>query len=228
MLNDYELFLGGCYSAVVEIKNDYELYGFIDLMTKLGFKNYANYIKELDEKNNFIDTAKRYNNVNNLCMEYQIGKGFTFGDKEDYLKNCKETKVLTLEDLKVATSYNEDFKEISLTKISGNNELEILEDFCDMYGWLPVLSDKYGFNILDTQLDNKVVEDECYKTFNELVNRIVGRAIDYFRDEMCWDKEDNNSIEYGLSLLKIAKQYKNDDKWEESWLETFENELKEF
>ena len=71
MLNDYELFLGGCYSAVVEIKNDYELYGFIDLMTKLGFKNYANYIKELDEKNNFIDTAKRYNNVNNLLSSFR-------------------------------------------------------------------------------------------------------------------------------------------------------------
>lgn len=220
MLTDYELFLSGCYSAVVEIKNDYELYGFIDLMKKLGLGKYAEYIEKQDMKSNFIDTAKRYNNVKDLCIEYQMGKGFTFADKNEYLANCEEVKILSLNDLKKATGYDECFKKISLTQESGGYDLDILDDFCEMYGWSPVNS-KYGFAILDTELDNELVDNKYY-TFGELVDRIVSRAISYYEDELEYeDKEEE--LNYGLELLRIAKKYCKENRW----LNSFEEELKD-
>ena len=45
MPTDYELFLSGCYGAVVEInyEND-DIYKFMDLMDDLGFKTYVNWL----------------------------------------------------------------------------------------------------------------------------------------------------------------------------------------
>ena len=121
--------------------------------------------------------------------------------------------------------FREKFENISLSKLSGGEDLEVLENFCDFYEWQPVNTGS-GFNILDLQL-NQLVEDEDYQTFSELVNRIVGRAIDYFRDEQEWENDDD-AINYGLELYNIAVKYKDGTKWEESWLETFKKELENF
>lgn len=230
MLTDYELFLGGCYNAVVEINYDNDdIYKFMDLMEKLGFKKYVDDLKQIDERSGLIANAK-FNNIQHLCIEYQQGKGFTWGDKDDYLAHCEETKVLSLEDLIKSVDKKEDYfldyKVISLKSIGADSKLEILDDFCDIYGWSPVLCKK-GFNIKDTQFENVFVEDECFETFDELVNRIVGRAIDYFRDEQEWE-DDNDALEYGLELYEIGKKYKSGTKWEENWLETFKKELENF
>lgn len=231
MQTDYELFLGGCYCAVVEInyEND-DIYKFMDLMEDLGFGTYVKWLRQIDDKCGIVDNA-RHNGIKHLCMEYQMGKGFTYSDKDDYLKHCEETKVLSLEDLIKSVGKEEDYfldyQEISLEEIGGDSALSILDDFCSMYDWRPIKCSK-GFNIKDIQFENEFVEDECYKTFTELVNRIVGRAIDYYRDEMCWDEDDIDSeLNYGYELLNVAKKYvdknnKNDIKW----LEGFEEDLK--
>lgn len=97
MLTDYELFLTGCYGAVVEIKNENELESFMNLMKELGFSKYVNWLSRLGTKD-LMENAK-YNGIKQVCFEYQMGKGFTFGDKQEYIDNCDETKILSLEDL---------------------------------------------------------------------------------------------------------------------------------
>lgn len=229
MQTDYELFLGGCYSAVVEInyEND-DIYKFMDLMEDLGFGTYVKWLRQIDEKHSIIDNAK-YNGIKHLCMEYQMGKGFTYGEKQEYLDSCEETKVLSLEDLIKSVGKEEDYfldyKEISLKELGGDSKLEVLDSFCDMYDWRPIKCSK-GFNIKDIQFENEFVEDECYKTFTELVERIVCRAIDYYRNEMCWedDEEINYQIDYGEELLSVAKAYMNSN---DEWLNNFEEELEQ-
>ena len=118
--------------------------------------------------------------------------------------------------------FREQFKNIDLQKLSGGEDLKLLEEFCDFYEWQPVDTGS-GFNILDLQL-NKLVEDEDYETFSELVNRIVGRAIDYFRDEHEWQNNEDE-LNYGYGLYNIAIRHKDGTKWEEDWLADFHNEL---
>ena len=96
---DYELFLGGCYDAVVEINYDNnEIYKFMDLMDDLGFKRYVDWLRRIDERCGILKSAKN-EGIKHLCIEYQMGKGFTYDDKDNYIKNCEGTKVLSLNDL---------------------------------------------------------------------------------------------------------------------------------
>ena len=121
-----------------------------------------------------------------------------------------------------------DNQKITLKEIGGDADLDILDDFCSMYDWRPIKCKK-GFNILDIQFENQFVEEECFQTFTELVNRIVGRAIDYFNNEMCWDEDDTESqLDYGYSLLKVGKKYvdKNNEN-DIKWLDYFEKDLEE-
>lgn len=120
--------------------------------------------------------------------------------------------------------FTEQYKMVDLHKLSGGEDLELIEEFCDFYDWLPIDTGT-GFNILDKQL-NIFVEDEDYKTFSELVNRIVGRAIDYFRDENEW--QDEEDLSYGYGLYNIAIRHKDGTEWEEDWLADFYNELESF
>lgn len=115
-----------------------------------------------------------------------------------------------------------EYEKINLSKFSGGEDLSLLEEFCNFYEWQPVDTGS-GFNILDLQL-NRLVEEEDYKTFNELVNRIVGRAIDYFRDEHEW-QDDKDELSYGYGLYNIATKHKDGTKWDEEWLADFYDEL---
>lgn len=95
---DYERFILGCYDAVVEIKNEDDLQRFIHLMDDLGWSYYTKWLKRLDENYGIFNGA-RTDGIKDVCFEFQFGKGFTYGDKADYLRNCEGTKVLSLKDL---------------------------------------------------------------------------------------------------------------------------------
>lgn len=217
MLTDYERFLLGCYDAVVEInyEND-DIYKFMDLMDDLGLKTYVDWLRKIDEKSGIMSGA-RHEGIKHVCFEFQFGKGFTYGEKEDYLKSCEETKVLSLNDLIKSVGKEEDYfldnENIDLVKFSGGDEdLDVLDEFCCDYGWRPIKCKK-GFNIEDTQV-NEFVELDCYQTFTELVDRILNRAIAYYLDEMCWDEDDTESeLAYCKRLWKLTKKY--DDFYEE-------------
>lgn len=230
MLNDYELFLMGCYSGVVRIdrEND-DLYNFIELMKKVGLYDYACHLEKINEKSGLYHLFELNGGKGNMCIEFQFGKGFTFSSEKDYLESCEETKIISVKDLIKATHYEEDFfydyEEIhNLSKYSNGIDLSILNDFCSMYEWLPIKCKK-GFNILDKQFKDLFVEEECYKTFDKLINRIVGRAIDYFVNEMEFDDDDlQGQYDYGNELLQVAKKYVKEN---DRWLASFEEDLKE-
>ena len=92
-MNDMEKFLN--FGAVVKVRrfSDDELYNFIKLMKSMGFLNeYIDsfeknccYDKEFQEFSNsaFWDLVEM-NRKNSLstCIEFQWGKGFTFGDEK--------------------------------------------------------------------------------------------------------------------------------------------------
>ena len=103
----------------------------------------------------------------------------------------------------------EDGKHINIyVNIESEEDLDVLDEFCCDYGWRPIKCKK-GFNIEDTQV-NEFVEEECYKTFTELVDRILNRAIAYYLDEMCWDEDDTESeLTYCKRLWKLTKKYDN-------------------
>lgn len=126
---------------------------------------------------------------------------------------------------KFIENYNMEMVAVELMNLIEEIDMtgEVLENFCDFYDWLPIKTEN-GFNIADLQTEQLIAEED-YQTFSELVNRIVGRAIDYFRDEQEWDENDNDAVSYGLGLYNIAKRYSNGTKWEENWLEDFKNEL---
>ena len=188
-------------------------------------------------KNNNIVSAYYYweqihellSNKLEECKEDGEQRWKVYAEYHDSINQIPNQEVYDITDYGKRIAYEqmfrEKFEDINLSKLSGGEDLEVLENFCDFYEWQPVNTGS-GFNILDLQL-NQLVEDEDYQTFSELVNRIVGRAIDYFRDEQEWENDDD-AINYGLELYNIAVRHKDGTKWEESWLEDFKNELENF
>lgn len=162
-------------------------------------------------------------NANNLEDRQNV-----YSEHFKYMQQFTNEEVYKITDYGKEKAYRQmlrdQFENISLSSFSNEEDLSILDEFCDFYEWLPIKTDS-GFNILDLQL-NRLVEYEDYKTFTELVNRIVGRALDYFMDEQDWE-DNEETISYGSKLCDIAKKYTNGTKWDEDWLDNIEKELKD-
>ena len=161
-------------------------------------------------------------NANNLEDRQNV-----YDEHFKYMQQFTNEEVYKITDYAKEKAYRQmlkdQFENISLSGFNNEEDLSLLDEFCDFYEWLPIKTDS-GFNILDLQL-NRLVEDEDYKTFTELVNRIVGRALDYFMNEEDWE-DSEETINYGLNLYNIAKKYTNGTKWDEDWLDSIKKELK--
>ena len=161
-------------------------------------------------------------NANNLEDRQNV-----YDEHFKYMQQFTNEEVYKITDYAKEKAYRQmlkdQFENISLSGFNNEENLSLLDEFCDFYEWLPIKTDS-GFNILDLQL-NRLVEDEDYKTFTELVNRIVGRALDYFMNEEDWE-DNEETINYGLNLYNIAKKYTNGTKWDEDWLDSIKKELK--
>lgn len=161
-------------------------------------------------------------NANNLEDRQNV-----YDEHFKYMQQFTNEEVYKITDYAKEKAYRQmlkdQFEDISLSGFNNEEDLSLLDEFCDFYEWLPIKTDS-GFNILDLQL-NRLVEDEDYKTFTELVNRIVGRALDYFMNEEDWE-DSEETINYGLNLYNIAKKYTNGTKWDEDWLDSIKKELK--
>ena len=120
-MNEMEDFFN--FGAVVKIRRNYDkdLYKFIELMKRVGFlKEYAEhfeksccYDKEFNEfsEDKFWYYVKLNNgNRNDTCIEFQWGKGFTWGDRKDYLEYDSEMKILNVDELIRACNKEELFK----------------------------------------------------------------------------------------------------------------------
>ena len=238
-MNDFQLFMN--FGAVVEIRRNYrdDLYNFVKLMLGLGFMNedityFINAMKLADDKkvaNNLSVNGKlsvleenytddyfwhiidiNEGRLNRICIEYQIGKGFTFGNKEDYLKYDETIKILSVEELIKACNmeekFNLNYQETSFLeelKDKKDEELAILlTDFCEWYEWELVKYSNGLYNLLDLQTE-ELDTDKNY-TKEEVIKRVYERLVDYSFDEQEYEtyEEVKRDIE---QFIRVGKQH---------------------
>lgn len=113
-MNDMELFLN--FGAVIKINKYYgtapnrsDLNKFIKVMRKIRFLNeYVDYFEksfwnkdfnEFDEKKFWHIVEINGGKSNDTAIEFQWGKGFTFGSVKDYLNYDDTIKVLSVDNL---------------------------------------------------------------------------------------------------------------------------------
>jgi len=196
-MNDMEKFLN--FNAIVKIKRSYddELFKFIKLIESVGFlKEYLEsfeknccYDKEFNE---FSDSVFwRYvrinnGNTNDTCIEFQWGKGFTWGNGKDYLDYDNEMKILSVDELIIACN-KEDLFKMNYQYTTFKNELkdkEIASDldyFLDFYEWSITRYPDGKYNIKDEQCNTFDFEENT--TFDKIIDRVYFRMFDYFITE---------------------------------------------
>ncbi len=116
------------------------------------------------------------------------------------------------------------FEDLNIIKLSDyDKDLDIIDDFCEFYQMFPVKTEN-GYELYDADLEE--FKNEDYKNINDIIIRLVGRAIDYFRDE--YQCETESDLEDGEQLYKLGLKYNDDSKNDKLWLEGFREELDEF
>lgn len=260
-MTDYEKFLCGCYYAVVKIKKyTDDLYRFLVLMENLGFGNYVKsfeknccdvrsreekekreYIREEDFCDDYFYHLAKINNIDGfICIEFQWGKGFTFGSFEDYY-NKDEVKMLSVDDLIKATNkeelFNMNYEETNFLKEIKNREDDLavyLTDFCEWYEWQLVKFPQNKYNILDIQTDEFVGYfgnlPEENGTLRDCIERVFYRMVDFYVDEE--EHEEIRDVEKRISkFVELGDKYnlygEKDKEWLQKWLEEEREYLKE-
>ena len=193
-MNEMEEFLN--FAAVVKIRRSYDndLFKFIELMKSVGFlKKYAEYF----EKTCCIDNEFSENvfwhyvkinggNTQDTCIEFQWGKGFTWGNRKEYLNYDSEMKILNVDELIRACNKEELFK-MNYEYSSFKNELEDkesaseLDNFLDFYEWSITKYSDGKYNIKDKQCNTFEFEENT--TLDKILNRVYFRMFDWFIDE---------------------------------------------
>lgn len=196
-MNDMEKFLN--FEAVVKLRRMYnnELFKFIELMKSVGFlKQYAEHFekncctdKEFQEfsEDIFWNLVKINNgNLRDTCIEFQWGKGFTWGEGKDYLNYDSEIKILNIDELIKACSKEHLFK-MDYEKTSFGKELtdkecaSDLDNFLNFYEWSITKYPDGKYNIKDEQCNTFEFEENT--TLNEIIDRVYFRMFDYFTNE---------------------------------------------
>ena len=107
MENKYELFLSN--AIVINVRSENEFKKFIQLMRNLGLSK-ADYMKKIYDKYGFekgfcYNAGIKYCNPEDVCFEYQLGKGFTFSSISEYTRN-DYFEICSLEDIMLDTGYD--------------------------------------------------------------------------------------------------------------------------
>lgn len=114
MENKYELFLSN--AVVINVRSENEFKQFIQLMRNLGLSK-ADYMKKIYDKYGFekgfcYNAGFKYCNPEDVCFEYQLGKGFTFSSISEYSKN-DYFDICSLEEIMIDVGYDiESWKEL--------------------------------------------------------------------------------------------------------------------
>lgn len=195
-MNEMEEFLN--FGAVVKIRPCYddEVYKFIKLMRSIGFLNeYVNCFEKIcsdKERNEFSEDVfwhyveTNNGNKNDTCIEFQWGKGFTWGDREQYIDYDAEMKILNVDELIRACNKDDLFK-MNYKYTNFKDELcdkesaSELDHFLDFYEWSITKYPDGKYNIKDEQCNTFDFEENT--TLDEVINRVYFRMFDYFTDE---------------------------------------------
>lgn len=180
--------------------------------------------------------------ANNICIEYQASKGFTFGTENDYVNYDDTIKVLGIDELILACDMGSNFN-LGYTETTFKTELEEkdnelakeLDYFCEFYDWTIVKYPNGLWNVLDTQKDEFVGyfnRDDENGTFREVMERVFYRMVDYFQDEEDIDGLiEEESFDYLKSkintFIRLGKQYKFYNDSEISRLEELLKEIED-
>ena len=103
-------------------------------------------------------------------------------------------------------------KSISLYDLTKDDKMKSLDDFLNFYEWCILKSDDkenmYMIYDLQTNEIKDYDENNGNKTLDEVIDRVVGRAVDYETNESEYDEYiDDETFEYFENLYDIAKKY---------------------
>lgn len=196
-MNEMEEFL--TFGAVVKIRKEYDddLYKFIELMKSIGFlREYAEsfeknccFDKEFNEfsEDRFWYYVKLNNgNTRDTCIEFQWSKGFTWGNRKDYLDYDKDMKILNVDEL-IKVCRKEKLFNMNYEYTNFENELQDkesaydLDNFLDFYEWSITKYPDGKYNIKDEQCNTFDFEENT--TLDKIIDRVYFRMFDYFTDE---------------------------------------------
>lgn len=225
-MNYFQMFIGN--SAIVEIRRYYrdDLYNFCKLIEMLGFLNneieHFEKVFKIKEENTLLEESYcddyfwHIVDINttsqNVYIEYQYGKGFTFGGAEDYKISEEDYKKISVNDLIVACNKEAEFNlgyiETDFIKELTKEQQDlaiILCDFCEWYEWQLVKYNNGKYNILDIQTEEfDFAENE---SLEEMIKRVFFRMVDYFTDEE--EHEDYYYTEKSITeYITLGTKYK--------------------
>lgn len=196
-MNEMENFLN--FAAVVKIRRGYDddLFKFIQLMKSVGFlKEYADsfeknccFDKEFNEFSE--DVFWHYVKINNgntrdTCIEFQWSKGFTWGDRKDYLEYDNEMKILNIDELIKACNkeelFNMNYEYTNFrSELQDRESASDLDEFLVFYEWSITKYPDEKYNIKDEQCNTFKFEENT--TLDAVIQMVYFRMFDYFTDE---------------------------------------------
>lgn len=161
----------------------------------------------------------------------------------NYIKQFTDEEVFRITDYGKQKAYREMEREktmeilnesISLYELTKDEKMKSLDEFLNFYEWCIIKSDdeENKYDIYDLQT-NCIIDDES-KALDEVINRVVGKAIDYYRNEWTeYEEEDyeEDFIDYLNNFYLVAYEYRDkEDKYEKQWLDSYKefvDELKQ-
>ena len=196
-MNEMEKFLN--FGAVIRIRRSYDddLFKFIKLIKSIGFLD--DYINSFEKNcccdkqfNEFSEDVFwhyvkiKHGNIHDTCIEFQWSKGFTWGDREEYISYDSEMEILTVDELIKCCNkeelFNMNYENTSFEKELQDKEKSFeLDSFLDFYEWSIVKYPSGKYNIKDEQCNTFDFEENT--TFDRILNRVYFRMFDYFIDE---------------------------------------------
>lgn len=156
----------------------------------------------------------------------------------NYIKQFTDEEVFRITDYGKQKAYREMEREksmeilnesISLYELTKDEKMKSLDEFLNFYEWCIIKSDdeENKYDIYDLQT-NCIIDDES-KTLDEVINRVVGRAVDYETNEVECDDEyiDDDIFRYYEDLYDIAKKYTIGEYYD-LWLKDFREFIDDF
>ena len=140
-------------------------------------------------------------------------------------------KRLAYRQMEIEKTYNILDKSFKLYDLTKDEKMKSLDEFLNFYEWCILKSDDkenmYMIYDLQTNEIKDYDENNGNKTLDEVIDRVVGRAVDYETNESEYDEYiDDETFEYFENLYNIAKKYAIGDY--DLWLKQFRQFIDDF
>lgn len=168
----------------------------------------------------------------------KVNRHFVWETYDKYMKQFTNEEVYGITDygkrkayrqMELEKTYNVLNESIKLYDLTKDEKMKSLDNFLNFYEWCILKSDdeENKYDIYDLQT-NCIVDDES-KTLDEVIDRVVGRAVDYETNEVECDDEyiDDDIFRYYEDLYNIAKQYTIGEHYD-LWLKHFREFIDDF